>query len=106
VLEVYKAFLLKVEEGNPERFLLPCDQDPVFEGIASHRVEFIRTYRSEQRRIMDSQKSLADSCLIILKRIFSGIEMRMAISQHAGSNLMNCIFLRKYFKELMDNHSV
>ena len=25
VLEVYKAFLLKVEEGNPERFLLPSD---------------------------------------------------------------------------------
>merc|ERR1711957_108725 len=103
-LETYKTFVEKLRTRHEARFA-PINEAELPEGMPEHRVQFIKTYRSEQLRIYVSHLSLVETCISILNRIHSVKNMSpsLSIAQHAGGGqLHNCVFLRKYFKRLFN----
>lgn len=104
ILKAYRALLDRFKEVNPGRFSPLTESEIIVDVENPFRREMIRTYRLEQCRIFSAQYSILTSLLMTLQQIkLLSINHTYAVTQlccGSHENLMNCLNMRKYFKQL------
>ena len=104
VIKAYRAMLDKFKELNPQRFS-PMDEEEIIPDCDNPgRRQMIINYRLSQCQIMSAQYSLVNTVLMILQQVkVIKLSHTYAITQlccNSTENLMNCLHMRKYLKQL------